>query len=226
MKKIKKVKESFHERDIKKDWFDGFSHRRFIWLSVLIILGFTVAVYANSLENEFTNWDDRTLIVRNQSIRSLGIENLRKIFTLQSGKTFQPIRVLSYAVDYHFWKLNPVGYHIHNILLHGMAAVLLFLALIQVLPQIKGMGHRAESREQGAEGREHRAKGKNKGSKIGDPSSGFKVQRSELKGTNSKQKEDEDQRIWCAEQGRQRTHCDEASQGRRGCLCTINSAGR
>ena len=36
---------------------------------------------------------------------------------------------MSYAVDYHFFKLNPQGYHLSNILLHSITAWLVFLTL-------------------------------------------------------------------------------------------------
>ena len=112
--------------------------------SVLIIL-IAFAVYVNSFDNEFTNWDDENLVVNNQAIRSLSIENVRKIFTFHKGSTYQPVRVLSYAVDYYFWKLNPLGYHIHNTLLHALAGIFLFLALLRVIPQIKGWEGFSES---------------------------------------------------------------------------------
>jgi protein O-mannosyl-transferase len=104
--------------------------------SVLIFLiGF--AVYGNSFNNEFTNWDDEDLVVNNKTIRSLSIENVRKIFTFHKGSTYQPVRVFSYAVDYYFWKFNPLGYHIQNTLLHAFAGIFLFLALLSAIPQIK-----------------------------------------------------------------------------------------
>jgi protein O-mannosyl-transferase len=107
--------------------------------AVLFILVLTFAVYANSLGNQFTNWDDNSLIVNKKEIRSLDFENIKKIFDYKAGGTYQPVRVFSYAIDYHFWGLNPVGYHIHNILLHGLAAVFLYLSLLKVIPQIRGM---------------------------------------------------------------------------------------
>ena len=81
-----------------------------------LILVFIAILYFNSLGNQFTNWDDG-MIYQNPSIRNLNWEGIKKIFTLEKGNTFQPIRMLSYAIDYHFWKLNPLGYHITNIFL-------------------------------------------------------------------------------------------------------------
>ena len=106
-------------------------------LSVCLILLLTALIYANAIHNDFTNWDDLGLVVENPAIRSLSIDNLKEIFTPKPGKTFQPVRVLSYAFDYHFWELNPIGYHLGNIALHGFSAVLLYLLLANLLPQIR-----------------------------------------------------------------------------------------
>jgi len=116
---------------------DGLSGGKFVVLAVGIILLLTTIVYANSIHNDFTNWDDLSLVVENPAIRSLSIDNLIDIFTPKAGKTYQPVRVLSYAIDYYFWRLNPLGYHLGNIALHGFSAVILYLLLGNLLPQIR-----------------------------------------------------------------------------------------
>jgi protein O-mannosyl-transferase len=124
-----------------KNQFDGFVFMRLIEqkkYSVFLILFITFAVYANTLQNEFTNWDDGPLIVNKKEIRSLDFENIKRIFDYKASGTYQPVRVFSYAIDYHFWGLNPVGYHIHNIFLHGLAAVLIYLSLLNMIPQLRG----------------------------------------------------------------------------------------
>ena len=118
--------------------FEKVSNKKFFIFSTIFIIALSFAIYANSINNEFTNWDDEGLVVQNTGIRSLSFENLKAILTPRWGSTYQPIRVISYAIDYHFWELNPVGYHLHNILLHSLAAVFLFFALTFALPQIHG----------------------------------------------------------------------------------------
>lgn len=93
-----------------------------------LISGFIALLYLNSLGNQFTNWDDG-MIYQNPNIRGLSWEKVKKISTLEKGNTYQPIRMLSYAVDYHFWKLNPTGYHITNILLYILTCIIVFLSL-------------------------------------------------------------------------------------------------
>ena len=116
---------------------DSFSERKFLTVALCLILLLTAVVYANSIHNDFTNWDDLGLVVENPAIRSLSIDNLIDIFTPKAGKTYQPVRVLSYAIDYCFWKLNPLGYHLGNIALHGFSAVILYLLLASLLNQVR-----------------------------------------------------------------------------------------
>ena len=95
-----------------------------IFILVLVVAG----LYLSSTGNIFTNWDD-SMIYSNYQIRSLGWENIKNIFTYRQGATYQPVRVLSYAVDYYFWKLNPVGFHITNILFYILTCIMVFLTL-------------------------------------------------------------------------------------------------
>jgi protein O-mannosyl-transferase len=100
---------------------------RLIGLCFLISV-FVAILYFNSLGNQFTNWDDG-MIYQNSQVRNLDWTGIRKIFTLEQGNTYQPIRMLSYAVDYYFWKLNAVGYHITNILFYILTCIMIFFTI-------------------------------------------------------------------------------------------------
>jgi len=98
-----------------------------MWLC-LLIAGFISILYFNSLGNQFTNWDDG-MIYENPSIRYLNWEGIKNIFTLKQGNTYQPIRILSYAIDYRIWKLNPLGYHITNIFFYILTCLMIFFTI-------------------------------------------------------------------------------------------------
>ncbi len=104
--------------------------------SIAFLLLFVGALYLNSLGNSFTNWDD-SMIYSNAYVRSLSWENIIRIFTYQKGSTYQPIRVLSYAIDYYFWNLNPLGYHITNILFYMLTTVIVFLTLLHLSRKLR-----------------------------------------------------------------------------------------
>ena len=91
------------EEDFSQDMLCGSSGaEKLHFLSVMFIVLLTLVVYANSLKNDFINWDDPGLVIENTSIRSLSLDNIINIFTPQTGRTYQPVRVLSYAIDYYF----------------------------------------------------------------------------------------------------------------------------
>jgi protein O-mannosyl-transferase len=95
------------------------------FLLIAVVVGI---LYFNSLGNQFTNWDDG-MIYQNSSIRHSDWNGIKKIFTLESGNTYQPVRMLSYAIDYRIWKLNPIGYHITNIFFYILTCIVVFLTL-------------------------------------------------------------------------------------------------
>lgn len=102
----------------------------------MLILSLGLIVYSSSFGNPFI-WDDETLIIKNSYIRSW--ENLSKIFTSplfhsSRFKTFffRPLQELSYTLDFHFWQLSPVGYHLSSILLHAINAILLFFIISRI----------------------------------------------------------------------------------------------
>jgi tetratricopeptide (TPR) repeat protein len=99
------------------------------WVAAAIITFLVFMICLNSFKNDFVNWDDPGLIIRNQRIRSLDWQNTIEIFTPKKSSAFQPVRVLSYAIDYHFWKLNPMGYRITNILFYLLTCIMVFLTL-------------------------------------------------------------------------------------------------
>lgn len=107
--------------------------RRAILIHVTLILTVSWAVYLNALENDFTNWDDPEVVVHNPSIRGLGWTRLSTILAPhEAGASgiqgvYRPVWTLSYALDYRLGALDPTTYHFHSILLHSIAAVLVYI---------------------------------------------------------------------------------------------------
>ncbi|MGQ9645230.1 MAG: hypothetical protein ACUVWO_01670 [Thermodesulfobacteriota bacterium] len=98
-------------------------------LAWLVLSLFIAGIYLNSIKNEFVNWDDPGLILKNKKIQSLDFERVKEIFLPQKLQTYQPVRMLSYAVDYSIWKLNPMGYRVTNILFYILTCLMVFLTL-------------------------------------------------------------------------------------------------
>src|SRR3989304_5042522 len=108
----------------------------------LVILTFfillSLGIYFNSLHNDF-HYDDLHHIQKNFYIRD--IKNIPLFFT--EPRTFsalsgiahhyRPLVMVSYAVNYYFGKLNPMGYHLVNLGFHAGSAFLLFLIIEAML---------------------------------------------------------------------------------------------
>jgi len=107
-------------------------NRKNIIISIVFILIITTIVFAPSLENGFTNWDDQALITENPMIVSLTLRSIKNIFTSFYYAAYTPLTFLSFLLEYHFFDLNPRAYHTTNLILH-LAGCLLVFWLIFIL---------------------------------------------------------------------------------------------
>ena len=98
-------------------------------LLILVIAGFFV--YFNSFSNQLF-WDDDDGITNNAYIKDFSYfpkyfsENLIA-GSGQISNYWRPLTLLSFAIDYHLFGLNPAGYHFANLLWHIIAAWLVYL---------------------------------------------------------------------------------------------------
>ena len=93
--------------------------------AVLLLTAVTVAVYYNSLHNEFL-FDDLQTIVEQKSAGGPG-EFAQLQALLRGRAAYRPIRSASYAFDYALSGLDPWGYHLSNVAYHTLSATLVFL---------------------------------------------------------------------------------------------------
>jgi Flp pilus assembly protein TadD len=107
--------------------------RRFPSKTLLLIILIALLPYVNVFKNRFIGYDDQNLIQNNETIRSISIENIRQMFTPRLRGNYQPIRTLSYAIDYALWGLNPFGFQLTNVLLHALTVMGVFFLLRRLL---------------------------------------------------------------------------------------------
>ena len=92
------------------------------WAAGLLLL--VTAVYWPTLANGFI-WDDDANVIDNATLRSL--DGLRQMwFVPRSTQQYYPLMYTSYWVEYQLWGLAPLGYHLVNLLLAAVAAVLVW----------------------------------------------------------------------------------------------------
>lgn len=96
---------------------------------VSIIAAATIIAFIPALRNDFVNWDDYETLVDNPHYRGFGWSQLRWLLTTFHMGHYQPLSWLTFALDSWIWGINPIGYHLTNLVLHGAnAAVFFFLA--------------------------------------------------------------------------------------------------
>lgn len=101
-----------------------------LWIGIL--LAFTFLIFANSLRNDFTNWDDHAYITENPHIREFSLARL-KFLVVTTWRTAElTLPILSFTVDYALWKLNPLPYHAENLILHLLNTLLVFLLVCKL----------------------------------------------------------------------------------------------
>ncbi|MBM2816130.1 MAG: hypothetical protein HW421_2892 [Ignavibacteria bacterium] len=101
-----------------------------IAVSIAII---TFFVFLPSLSNDFImDWDDQAYIHNNQLITDLSPVGITKIFSNYVFGNFNPITILSFAIDYHFFRHQPYGYHFVNVLLHSIVCITLFYFIFRL----------------------------------------------------------------------------------------------
>ncbi|MCX5714477.1 MAG: tetratricopeptide repeat protein [Candidatus Omnitrophica bacterium] len=98
-----------------------------IFSLLVVILAATFMVYLPVFKNGFVLWDDDMYITDNLLIRQLTPKNIVNIFSSFHGDIYyKPLVLLSFAIEYHFFGLNPAAYHITNLILHLVSCVLVF----------------------------------------------------------------------------------------------------
>lgn len=97
-------------------------------LPLLLIFFMTFTVYYPVIHDGGFTWDDDYYVTKNLTLRTL--DGLRRIW-LEIGAVpqYYPLVHSSFWVEYHLWQLHPLGYHMTNVLLHALNAILLWLLL-------------------------------------------------------------------------------------------------
>ena len=92
-----------------------------------LLLGLTFAAYWGVLDCGYI-WDDDLRVYQNPSLLSLA--GLRRIwFDVAANKQYYPLVFTSFWLEHQIWGFDPTGFHVVNVLLHGLAALLLWRLL-------------------------------------------------------------------------------------------------
>jgi len=90
-------------------------------------------VFLPALDGQFLNWDDDINFLNNQAFRGLGWAQLRWMWTHNLMGHYIPLTWMSLGLNYALGGMNPWGYHLGNVLIHAMNAVVFYFIARRLL---------------------------------------------------------------------------------------------
>lgn len=84
----------------------------------------TFVTFGPTLFSTFVLWDDTYLIYANPDIKGFSLRNLHAIFSTFDPELYVPMTLLSYQLDFTIAGMEPFMFHLHNLILHTINALL------------------------------------------------------------------------------------------------------
>jgi len=107
------------------DTITGTQKKLFLWSGVIILV--TMLSYIPAMRGGYI-WDDDHYITENTTLRTP--DGLRRIWLEPKAlPQYYPLVHTTFWLEYHLWHVHPFGYHLVNVLLHALNAILLLLLL-------------------------------------------------------------------------------------------------
>jgi tetratricopeptide (TPR) repeat protein len=113
---------------MKKKAIDNTSNmplKNFIFGSAFIFF-LTFIIYIPTITGGFI-WDDYTLIIENPLIKAG--DGLYRFWLTTEAPDYFPLTSTTFWIEWRLWGMNPAGYHLLNIFLHVMSAILIWRVL-------------------------------------------------------------------------------------------------
>ena len=105
--------------------------RKFGWRGVLLALALVVMpfiAYWPAIQEGGFIWDDDDYVTENKTLRDAS--GLKDIWiSPKATPQYYPLVHTGFWMEYQLWELDPTGYHVTNVLLHALAALLLWRLL-------------------------------------------------------------------------------------------------
>lgn len=94
---------------------------------IVYILLATFIVFFPSLKNDYVNWDDDRNVFENNDIKELNAKSIKTIFTTDVIGNYNPLPIFTFAVEHHFFGMNPKVMHTTNLILHLFCTAMVYL---------------------------------------------------------------------------------------------------
>ena len=103
-----------------------------MFVLVLLLVVFPLALYNQATHFSFVNFDDDRYVTENPHVRAgLSWSTVKWAITTTDVANWHPLTWMSYALDCQWFRLNPAGYHFTSILLHAVSGAILFFLLVR-----------------------------------------------------------------------------------------------
>ena len=96
------------------------------WPALLVIVTLTFAAYSSAVHGGFI-WDDNNYVTENSLLTAP--DGLWRIWTTTETRQYYPIVFTTFWVERRLWGLHPAGFHIVNVVLHAINAILVWRLL-------------------------------------------------------------------------------------------------
>jgi protein O-mannosyl-transferase len=101
--------------------FDG-------WLPIAVVLAVTFFAFIQTFQSDFVNWDDDLNILKNKNLAAFTFDNLKNIFTSNIMGGYNPLPILTFAIEKGIYGEEGLSKLIHadNLILHLVTVFLVY----------------------------------------------------------------------------------------------------
>jgi hypothetical protein len=92
----------------------------------LPVLGLSLlvsVVFWNAIPHEFV-WDDHIFTTYKDAYKNFDMVTI--LFSLANGLEYQPVRDITYALDFVMWGNNPAGFHFSNVFYYWLTIIVVY----------------------------------------------------------------------------------------------------
>ena len=110
--------------------------KKLFWILILI-LAMNIGLYSLNLNDFFVSDDFDWVHITHTSEKPLYLYFASNYSGLHEGGSYRPFINTLFKIDHSIWGLNPVGYHITNLLFHALTAFVIYLLVLKLFAKNK-----------------------------------------------------------------------------------------
>ncbi len=102
----------------KKIKINTISQKKSVDYFLPLLLFATFIIFIKGMSSELLNFDDNEYFLNYPEVLNLSFDSIKKFFTSYYVLMYQPLPILSFALTYSFFKLDPTAHHLINLGFH------------------------------------------------------------------------------------------------------------